>query len=122
MIVSIKSISIGADDKEGNIYEYWINGILESGMSILILDRWGNRGNKDVAQYVNKKIDCLIIVSEISDLRIEKLLKIDTITDRFHGKYLGEYDVPKYWEYKPISPDDAIETIDGIFLLYKKYH
>ena len=114
MEVFINKVITGTKDRDGNIYEYSINGVLNSGYKIEIF--W--YGNLDPRIFLNQTVDCLIVIDTISDVEIKKELKVDLIAGKIFGEYLGQYNIPEIWNFKHIITYDAIKTLDGIILLY----
>jgi len=116
MKLKINKVKITSEDEYGGIYEYTTYGVLESGYKIELI----SSSRIDPRKFINQTIECLILANELYDLQIETEIKVDLITKKIYGKYLGEYEIPKMWNFKHIIKFDAVKSLDGHILIYKR--
>ncbi len=115
MKIKIKNVKITSEDEFGEIYEFRNYGVLKQGYEIELI----SSSKIDLRNYIGKSIDCLILAYDLGIFKIETELKVDLITERIYGEFLGKYEIPEKWKFKDIASYCAIKTIDGIILLYR---
>jgi hypothetical protein len=116
MEILIKETTTGTEDRLGNIYEFWIQGKLKSGLYLKIFadERF------DLRDFVNQKVECLISAYKLYDIRVEQELTVDINKERMIGRYIGKFDNSEKWNLNYRSEwFYAMETIDGIIVFYR---
>ncbi len=114
--VIVKKVKITSEDEFGGIYEFLIHGILNSGRKIKII----TSSKFDPRTYLNQAVNLLISAYNLHEIQIEQELGVEFTEERLIGKYIGKFTDSTNWDLGYTSDwYYAMETIDGIILLYR---